>query len=81
MAERPWWRQLYGQPPIANPTWWGKSLVTRVGMIFSGIWGVNLIFRLLFPEKLGGGAWIFAGLTLASLIALLLGLAREHRQR
>jgi len=50
-------------------------------MIFSGIWGVNLIFRLLFPEKLGGGAWIFAGLTLASLIALLLGLAREHRQR
>lgn len=82
MGERPWWMQLGGQPAWASsPRWWDKSTLARVGFISSIIWGGGLILRLIFPDKLGGDAWFYAVLTLASLVALLVGVAQAHRPR
>lgn len=81
MAERPWWRALDGQPPWPNPKWWDRSPLARAGFIFSMVWGGSLGFRLAFPDQLGGGAWVYAALTLASLAVFALGLAQARKHQ
>lgn len=79
MAERPWWRQLDGQPPWPNPKWWDRSPLARAGFIFSMVWGGGLVFRLIFPDQLGGGAWLYAALTLVSLVIFAAGIAQAKK--
>lgn len=78
MAERPWWKRIDSQPP--SPKWWEDSPLARVGFIFSLVWGGGLVFRMIFPEELGGGAWLYAVLTLASLVVLAAGIAQARKR-
>jgi hypothetical protein len=79
MAERPWWRELDGRPPWPNPKWWDRSPVARAGFIFSVFCGGSLVLRLIFPDWLGGGAWLYAALTAVSLAVLALGVVQARR--
>lgn len=84
MAERPWWRQLNGQPPWPNPSWWDKSSVARAGFIFTVLFGGMFILRLITPTTMGGGGgwlWVYISLTFFALAVFLVGVVQAKRDQ